>query len=379
MNEEKKQRYLELIENLGAPNTVSHSFLAEVLLEMENSHDQIKAMNPIIASFGVNVVSLATYLINEHLFNLQIFEGKKTEAELIEDDNYVSTLMSVAFDKYFTNEHLAYKMGTYASKFNPVLSTMDLYLNFILGTLSHYKKGDPRETLVVDMLTSGFKMARCVTSLLENGFETEAFSTWRTLHENECILIVITNYGKPVVDAYLRHMKYALAFRSGLRSKEETDACFEEIKAKMKEMDLKSKDMKKFIEYGWLSATGNVNNEESGFKLNFRDGVEKAAKLSQYSKVYEMSSEIAHSSPLLIYSRKEYFTHLSILNLYESFFRLEKIFTQIYLASNNSESQQAYLRLRQLYGSSLLASHQLEQKTFLAFTKANHKVEEETK
>ena len=76
-----------------------------------------------------------------------------------------------------------------------------------------------------------------------------------------------------------------------------------EIKEGMKDNDLKSKDMKRFIEYGWLSAIPDVKlGRIPDFKFNFRDGVERCANLRQYSKVYEMSSEIAHSSPLLIYS-----------------------------------------------------------------------------
>jgi hypothetical protein len=124
--------------------------------------------------------------------------------------------------------------------------------------LSRYPQGNPNETLVIDVMKKGFSMAQCIVNLLENGYETEAFSTWRTLHENECILQVLVSYGKPVMDAYVNHMKYAVAFRGGLPSKAETDEVFVKIKEGMKENDLKSKDMKRFIEYGWLSAIPDV-------------------------------------------------------------------------------------------------------------------------
>jgi hypothetical protein len=182
-------------------------------------------------------------------------------------------LASVTLDKFFTNERLAYKMGTLTSKFSPSMSTLDLYLNFILGMLSRYKQGDPKETLVVDVMQKGFLMAKCITDLLTDGFETEAFSTWRTLHENECILHVIVKYGQPVIERYLKHLRYAVAFRGGIQSKEETDKVFLEIKEGMKEVGLKSKDMKRYIEYGWLLGIKDVMNVPD-FKFNFRDGVE---------------------------------------------------------------------------------------------------------
>ena len=57
----------------------------------------------------------------------------------------------------------------------------------------------------------------------------------------------------------------------------------------MKEHNLKSKDMKKYIEYGYLFGVPNITLNED-FKLNFRDGVERVAGLSQYSKMYETAS-----------------------------------------------------------------------------------------
>ena len=63
----------------------------------------------------------------------------------------------------------------------------------------------------------------------------------------------------------------------------------------MKELELKSKDTKKYIEYGWLTNVKNVLEEYPEFKLNFRKGVELIAGLSSYSSLYELSSEIAHS------------------------------------------------------------------------------------
>ena len=357
MDESYKQRYFELLRSLSVPDYFSYDLLFDFFQECQEGAKDMRDINATVRSFGVNPVTLTLYIVHEHAFHLGLIG--KSEDELKNDEKYHQLICSLALDKYYTNEHLAYHSGSFASRFNPTISNLDLYLNFILGMLNRYRRGDPKDTLIVDIMTKGFQMAKCVSSLLENGFETEAFSTWRTLHENECILQVIVRYGKPVIDEYLKHMKYAVAFRNGLGSKEETDECFVQIKEEMKALGLKSKDMKRFIEYGWLLGIKDVMQVE-GFKFNFRDGVERCAGLSNYSKNYEMSSEIAHSSPLLIYSNKEYLHHVCLLNLYESFFRLEKIFTSLYMSTVNQEQQAAYVRMRNLYQNELRAAYEFE-------------------
>jgi len=365
----QKQSYFAMLESLKVPSTVDKDFLYATFLYTLEGAKNLKEESMIVGSLSINAVQLTLYLVNEHIFYLFTHSDKK-EADLVKDPGYQQFLASVSLDKYFTNEHLAFHMGSFASRYNPSISTMNLYLNFILGMLSRYKNNDPKETLIVDIMNKGFQMAKCVSSLLENGFETEAFSTWRTLHENECILQVIVKYGQPVIESYLKHMKYGMAFRGSLATKEETDATFVEIKEGMRAVDLKSKDMKRFIEYGWLLGVPNVMQIE-GFKSNFRDGVERVAGLSTYSKVYEMSSEIAHSSPLLIYSRKNYFYLITILNLYESFFRLEKIFSSLYMSTVPEADQKQYVGMRKLYFSELLACYDLEKKRFAALTSSN--------
>ena len=346
-------------QNLAKQN--DRDFLyATFLLALDGSKD-FQEVTPLL-NMGVNPLHLALYLVNEHVFYLQTHRDRG-EADLVKDEQYQHFLASVALDKYFTNERLAFRLGNYTNRFMPTMSTLNLYLNFILSMLSRYQQGDPRHTLIIDVMNKGFQMAKCVAELLEGGFETEAFSTWRTLHENECIMAILVRHGQSVVDAYLRHIRYGIAFRGGIPSKEETDEIFLDIKNRMHEVGLKSKDMKRFIEYGWLLGVPNVMEIEN-FKFNFRDGVEKVAGLSQYSKIYEMSSEIAHSSPLLIYSRKNYFFSITILNLIESFLRLEKYFTSLYMATAGEEIKQSYARMRSLYYGEITVAYQLEKMKF---------------
>ena len=61
-------------------------------------------------------------------------------------------------------------------------------------------------------------MCRCIVLLLNNGYETEAFSTWRTLHENECILTVLVRYGNPAIKSYLNWDNASEAILAGAGS-----------------------------------------------------------------------------------------------------------------------------------------------------------------
>ena len=184
-------------------------------------------------------------------------------------------------------------------------------------------------------------MDRCILGLVTDGYETEAFASWRTLHECECTLLLLEKYGDPIINRYLIHMQYGIVFKKEDLEDEKGTKIFNDMKEEMRELGLKSKDIKKYIEYGWLYEIPGVK-EDLEFKLNFRDGLQKLAGLSMYSSRYEMSSEIIHSTPMLIYSNKEYFFFVTLLSLYESFFRLEKVFVSLFSKQVSEEQMQRY-------------------------------------
>lgn len=356
-----KEQLNQLYDQLNVPPSIPKERILEAYEFSLESAEELLKSNPFNRNIPLNPVHLLLYLVNEYGFYHTI---NKEE----DNDESLSKIVSVALDKYFTNEHLNYRNDQYTSHFSPAISTMELYLNFVLGILKKYPQKNPQETLLLDMAVKAFSISKAIIELIITGFETEAFSTWRTLHETECILLLIDKYGEKLIQSYLKHMSYALAYRGAIPSKEETDKVFVQIKEDMKALNLKSKDMKKFIEYGWLTAIDNYD-EDPKFKFNFRDGVEKLADLSQYSHIYEMASEIAHSSPLLIYSRPRYYYHLSLLRLYESFFRLEKVFSTIYLNRIEKAEADRYKIMRNVYYSTLQVIYANERKIFENLTK----------
>lgn len=311
----------------------------------------------------VNHYVVILYIINEYKFYL-FSHNIKDHSLITKDSEEIQVIGSLCADKFLTNEKLNFRSEAFLNKFNPPISTLDLYLNFSLRTLESIKVKDRNASLIRDMLTKAMKMGKCIVNLLTDGFETEAFSTWRTLHENECIMICLVKNGAEMFDAYFKHIRYALAYRNQIQNKEEVDKIFEQIKSEMKEHGLKSKDMKKYIEYGYLYTAKNQNPDDP-LKLNFRDGVEKLAGLNNYSKVYEMASEIAHSSPLLLFSKRSYYFEITLLNLYESFFRLEVIFEAYYRSVNNEEVVKQYENMKAVYLKELHLIYTVMQKSFL--------------
>ena len=343
------------------PNDNILSFLYEVYDLSIDSIDELIKQN-VISEHFVNQSELIFYIVGEYIYSTSGRSAEEIES-FIKNDNIIASMASVSADKYITLSMFNYKERKIGNRFLPPISSLNLYLNFILNILQNYKKNDPKNTLIVDLLTKSISISRCIASLLVDGYETEAFANWRTLHELECTLVVIAKHYKECLPAYLKHMHYAMVFKKGHSDTPEEEAIFMQLKEEMKQHDLKSKDMKKFIEYGWLYDVPGVSEDEH-FKLNFRDGLEKAAGLSSYNDRYEVSSEIIHSTPSLIYSSKDYYYYLTLLSLYESFFRLEKVFLVLFSSSVSKDDMDKYQAMKNIYYVQLVNIHRIETRKF---------------
>lgn len=332
---------------LGEKEGITRDFLYQSYVAIIDTLLAMLKEREIPAIGRIQPIVILSYLLNEHVYSTM--GAKKEEIAAFEaNETYQKRICSIVLDKYFTLQHLHYQKGVEQNQFYPPITSIQLYVTFLLHLLKQFKQKEPEETLLVDILHKGFTMCQCISELLIRNFETEAFSTWRTLHETECNAILLYRYGKPIIQAYLKHITYGLAFRDALQDKEEQDRIFVKLKAEMKAHDLKSKDMKRFIECGWLYAIPDLDSYPD-FRLNFRNGTENLAGLSSYNHLYEMSSEVAHSSPLLIYSNQNFFFYLTITSLYDSFLRLERIFYEVYISSMNQEEQQKYQIMRKTY------------------------------
>lgn len=353
---------------LSAVDFISHGefheteYLYEVYSNAVDGIDDLSESNIIGTIQGINHLELIGYCLGEYAyFTSNLTEDQKSQFK--EDENVMVSIASVVADKYLSLSQFSHQETMLTSRFSPPISTLYVYVNFMLNIVEIYRERVEKPSIIADLFKKSISIAKCTLDLLIEGFETEAFSCWRTLHECECVLILLYKYGDQVINRYLKHMQYGLAFRDTMPDKLKQTEIFNEMKEEMKQYDLKSKDIKKYIEYGWLYEI-EENRKDETFKLNFRDGLEKAAGLSQYNKRYEMSSEIIHGTPLLIYSNREYFHYVTLLSTYESFFRLEQIFLRIFSTYVSKEQMDGYMRMRSIYYTQLVNIHKREAERF---------------
>ena len=360
-NQWSKEQVVSYISNMQVGVELDPDYLYDVY-EMANEFiAALDEQNVQIEVKEVNQFELLLYCVGEYYYSISHLSKEEIE-NFKKNEDYPSSMASVAADKYLSLSLFNHVERKLANRFVPTASSLNIYLNFMLNIVKGYKKNDPQSTLISDLLMKSLTISRSILEQLLNGYETEAFSSWRTLHECECTLILLDKYGEPLINKYLRHMNFGLAFNDSIPDKEKQDQIFHEMKEEMRGYGLKSKDIRKYIEYGWLYEI--VDPHDETFKLNFRDGLEKLAGLEMYSKRYEISSEIIHSTPLLIYSNKEYFYYMTLLSLYESFFRLEKVFVSLFSKRVNPEQMAQYEEMRKVYYSQLVVIHKRELNEF---------------
>lgn len=356
------EKVKQICASFKLPLFINEDHIYSIYFEACHFIEKLKDSDFPFALAKINHFDLLQYCIGEYSY---LFVGKQKEEidKEFANEQFVLSLASLCADKYISLTNFVTARKRYTSEYLPVISSLNVYLNLMLNILGRYERNNPSSSLITDLLIKSISLAKDISNQLVHGYETEAFALWRTLHECECTLVVLNRYGNKIIDAYLKHMKYGMAYDKLISSKEETDQIFVAIKQEMKDHDLKSKDMKKFIEYGWLYY---VSDLPETFKLNFRDGLEVVAGLSTYKTLYTKSSEIIHSTPMLIYSNDEHFYHITLLCLYESFFRLEEIFASLFLRNISPEQSEAYQLLRKTYYKQLQNIYRVEVKYFIA-------------
>jgi hypothetical protein len=356
-----KEEFVKVLNAVNAPKYTNQDYIYEIYEISSEAIQELIDQNVLGSVQPINPVSLICYILGEYSYSVSK-KDDETRIKFEQNEEIKFQMAGVVADKYLSDSHFNFKEKRISSKFMPPMSSLDLYLNFMLNMLNTYPKNEPSSTIIVDLLIKSVSIARCVIELLESGYETEAMSAWRTLHECECTLLILRKYGEPLIQEYIKHMNYGIAFKIGKNNREETEAIFEKIKNEMHQYGLKSKDTKKYIEYGWLYHTNEIPLEE--LKLNFRDGLETIAGLHNYAEIYEKSSEIVHSTPVLIYSNKLYYYFLALINTYESFFRIEKIFTDMFYKRVSPTQQKQYQEMQKVYYSQLMTIHHNELENF---------------
>lgn len=379
-------------DNLGSyPAQIFEEYFSERIPEadrdgtlavLKNTLDILKQTGnlPKNSSLYSLVFDLINYSYGEWWFAVRDNKNKK---EIVKDHSLIVSLsnkVAVKFLLLVRGVRKGQLKISSLSPYSPVSTALKALITELINLNFPFIQNNPQKTLINDLFGRIFSKSNGTLKMLSQGLASDAYVSWRTLHEAECILAILVKDGKPMQDEYVQHIIYDNAFRGSIQSKERTDEIFIALKADLKSHGLKSKDMKKFIEYGWLYQTPEYKTlEEKGklfekyavsirdsngkegsfkiirgpsiesedyplfekyraelmswdhnqlhdFKLNFRDGIEFLAGLSKYSEWYETASEVTHSSPVFFYSNDQFFFDLSTVALYQLVLRVTGIF-----------------------------------------------------
>ena len=248
MNKQKlnKEQFSKVIASIESKVSFDVDFMYEVYDVSFSAICDLVDKNVLTPATYINSFNIINYIIGEYSYALEN-RSEEEKKSFLTNENTILMMASVVSDKYTTMDFFPSKEKGLSNKYLPPISSLDTYLNFMLNLLNRGEKNNPKYTLVKDLMHKTISIARCVLNLLVSGFETEAMALWRTLHECECILKLLSENDETVINAYLKHMNYTIAYRNGLGSKEDTDKIFVQIKEEMSKHDLKSKDIKKFI------------------------------------------------------------------------------------------------------------------------------------
>ena len=80
----------------------------------------------------INVNACLKYLVEEHMYNMSMM-NEEFVRHFMESEEYTNHLLMIVLDKVFFNEFLDYKAVSNISKYNPLISSLNLFLNFILN------------------------------------------------------------------------------------------------------------------------------------------------------------------------------------------------------------------------------------------------------
>lgn len=216
--------------------------------------------------------------------------------------------------------------------YDHLVSTLSMTTSILESINEPLSKNDPNFSLMNDLFQSVFTKIMGFTKMLILGLFLDCYVAWRTIHESESTLILLVNNGDETKYSYVRHIVYSNLYYTPEKFDENIrNSIFDnEIKVEMNEHGLKSKDMKKFLEYGWLYYCKEYDMEKHPkFKLNFNDGVDELAGLrDEYNEFYKGTSEISHSSSIFFYANEEEIKKIALMLTYESSHRVFNLYLQ---------------------------------------------------
>ncbi len=289
------------------------------------------------------------YIAYEHYFRTSHLEDS-ARASLQDDINYQNKIVEEVTAKLIFNEHLQINPLSFTNKYSPEIGNLKMYTRFInhciLEIYPKLKTNDEKITTLLNLFVKSLCTINAIADLLSNGYDSEAYSLWRTCHELECTIILLNNYDNILSKAYVDHLKY---LPLDYDDNEENKELSESLKTEMEYYKMNNK--KAFINLGWILRIKDYENRN----LNFKETLSKLANQSHRYNFYKDASKVIHSSAVHATYNRGAFHADCIYQLYLTFSSIENVvhsFLSNTIKSMDEEGVNRYLDARPKYLSS---------------------------
>ena len=165
-----REEFDTIVNKLINSSSINHDVVYNIYLTASEGIQGLKENN-VLEVPTVNPLELVYYSLGEYIYtNTGITQERKEQ--LANDEKYILSLASVVSDKYLSLSMFNHVEVKLANRFIPSVSSLNLYLNFMLNILQSYEKNDPKSTLITDLLMKSVSISRCILGLLIDGYET---------------------------------------------------------------------------------------------------------------------------------------------------------------------------------------------------------------
>ena len=277
--------------------------------ELKNRKIRLRALD------GARLDEIVSYIFYYH-----VFYTSHLPAELVarmEADEKARALLVRDVSVYIViNEHLNVEKLSITSEYSPEIAAYNMACSYALYMLGSLKGDDRRMNGMNNLFKKALVTIKSVISLLAAGNGCDAAILWRHLHELECVLIVLGTKGEELFFRYVQHMEY-FDMEASPRAEQLQARLSEECKA------FGVKERNAFVNYGWLLyVPGFREGMGKEYRLNFKDGLQKAAGQSARHAAYASASKILHPSAWVVAIRDDKFYKFTVFELQRSLFNL---------------------------------------------------------
>ncbi len=260
---------------------------------------------------GARLDEIVSYVFYYHRFHTAHLPPETVE-KLEQDENYRNVLVRDVAVYIVINEHLNVEKRSNTSSYSPEIAAYNMACSYSLFTLGTFRGADRRMLGMNNLFKKALVTAKSIVALLAAGNSCDAVILWRHLHELECVLIVLGTKGEELFFDYVRHMEFF-----DLEHNPDAEAVQERLAEECKKYGIKERNA--YINYGWLvHLEGFCEGYGKEYRLNFKDGLQKAAGQSARHAAYASASKILHPSAWVVAIRDDKFYKFTVFELFRS-------------------------------------------------------------